>query len=757
MVRWRQSLATGEQDRQRYERRRRELQRRAPGHFCHVCTSVAYEEDVACLECETARPEAGWPALGDGGDPWLGRVIDQRYLLTRRIGQGASASVYRAESLAIFRQFAVKVIHPPQVQGGLTLDQVTGRLQREIEALGRMRNPHIVRFYDVIELNRQQVAVVMDFVEGETLEELVTQDGALEVERACTLVRQLANGVYEAHLASLTHRDLKPENVMVERLPAGDDFVHVLDFGIVHMEGDVSLTQGFIGTPLYASPEQALGEGVDHRSDIYSLGAIFFFMLSGRPPFVGNYVMQVLRQHVEHPPPKLRSLRPEANIPVELEALVLQMLAKHPSQRPQTLAEVIRALDVLLLKMSTGTTEADEAWSSAAHRTGGTSMGLPIDKRGAGRAPQNTPVASATDRPSSIPRVAPLGLESLASSPSLAETRQVELPQSRELSRPAIQPLPPKSGSQAALAPASTGASAPSAPNSTLAMHRDPSRPVAPLAADEAKSGLHESTRPGVPQLGEIELSRGVDAGVFAASSDFRVAYVQDGKTLRVRGMKPRSEQTITLPDGAAVTALALGPRSVLVGREDGSIESAVIATGAVTRLFDSVFKDAISSLAIGPDEKWMVAATQGGRLYLKQPSKDERDWTRVRSGDPIDVVALSPQGDLFAVARKDGTVELSRSADPKQVRLKLHLKRPVSKMAFSEDGYLLAVCLDPSKISLFQVISGQHFIDIKLRQSRLMSFIFSRENNLMAFLSDDDRMFVMDLHSRQAEHISYS
>jgi serine/threonine protein kinase len=710
---------------------------------------VVYEEDVACLECETARPEAGWLALGDSGDPWLGRVIDQRYLLTRRIGQGASASVYRAESLAIFRQFAVKVIHPPQVQGGLTLEQVTGRLQREIEALGRMRNPHIVRFYDVIELTRQQVAVVMDFVEGETLEELVTKDGALEVERACTLVRQLANGVYEAHLAGLTHRDLKPENVMVERLPAGDDFVHVLDFGIVHMEGDVSLTQGFIGTPLYASPEQALGEGVDHRSDIYSLGAIFFFMLAGRPPFVGNYVMQVLRQHVEHPPPKLRSLRPEANIPAELEGLVLQMLAKHPSQRPQTLAEVIRALDVLLLKMSTGTTEAEEAWSGAGHRTGGTSIGLPVDKRAAGRAPHNTPVASALDRPSSIPRLAPLGLESLASSPSLAETRQVELPPNRELSRPAIQPLTAHTSP-----PSNPNVSAPA---STLAMHRDPSRPVAPLTADENKGGLQESTRPGVPQLGEIELSRGVDARVFAASSDFRVAYMQDSKTLRVRGMKPRTEQTIMLPDGAPVTALALGPRRVLVGREDGSIELAVIATGAVTRLFDSVFKDAISSLAIGPDEKWMVAATQGGRLYLKQATKDERDWTRVRSGDPIDVVALSPQGDLFAVARKNGTVELSRSADPKQVRLKLHLKRPVSKMAFSEDGYLLAVCLDPSKISLFQVISGQHFIDIKLRQSRLMSFIFSRENNLMAFLADDDRMFVMDLHSRQAEHISYS
>jgi WD40 repeat protein len=296
---------------------------------------------------------------------------------------------------------------------------------------------------------------------------------------------------------------------------------------------------------------------------------------------------------------------------------------------------------------------------------------------------------------------------------------------------------------------------APNAPTSTIAMHREPSKVIAP-PADEARSGLNESTRPGLPQLGELELSRDVLSDVFSASSDFRVAYVQDN-TLFVRGMKPRTDQLTTVATSPAITALALGPRSVLMGRDDGSIDMVNAATGSTQRLFESVFKDAISSLAIGPDEKWMVAATQGGRLYLKQPNKDERDWTRVRSGDPIDVVALSPQGDIFAVARKDGTVELSRSADPKQVRLKLHLKRPIRKMAFSEDGYLLAVCLDPSKISLFQVISGQHFIDIKLRQSRLMSFIFSRDNNLMAFLADEDRLFVMDLHSRQAEHISYS
>ena len=147
--------------------RRRRLQTQMPGHYCPVCTSVVFEEESECFECGTQRPEdTGWPALRDSLDPWLGRVLDGRYLLTKRIGQGASASVYRAESLAISRQFAIKIIHPSKGASGPSPEQITTRLEREIEALGRLRNPHVVRFYDVIELPLNHIGVVMDFVEG---------------------------------------------------------------------------------------------------------------------------------------------------------------------------------------------------------------------------------------------------------------------------------------------------------------------------------------------------------------------------------------------------------------------------------------------------------------------------------------------------------------------------------------------------------------------------------------------------------------
>ena len=331
--------------RSQLDQRRRQLQTRMPEHFCHRCTAVVYQEDPQCLECLQPMPQKGWIPLVESTDPWLGRVLGGRYLLTKSIGSGASASVYRAESLAISRQFAIKIIHPSTHAKGPTPEQIAQRLEREIDAIGRLRNPHIVRFYDVLELPLQHLGVVMDFVAGDTLEKLVERDGPLELDRAVRLLRQMCNGLYEAHLSLMTHRDLKPENLMVERLPIGDEFVHVLDFGIVYVDGSVEMTHGFIGTPLYASPEQAMGEGVDRKSDIYSLGAICFFMLTGRPPFVGSNVMQVLKQHVDVPPPSMASIRKDLSIPRALEELVAKMLAKNPDDRPEDLSEVIQALD----------------------------------------------------------------------------------------------------------------------------------------------------------------------------------------------------------------------------------------------------------------------------------------------------------------------------------------------------------------------------------------------------------------------------
>lgn len=288
------------------------------------------------------QPDSGWPRLSQFHDKWLGQTIAGRYVLTRHVGDGSFSSVYRADSLAIPRSFAMKVVHMDADPS--RREQTKLRVQREVQALSRLRNPHVVSFYDVISLDSGEMAFVMDFIEGTRLDFLVEDLGRLPVRRTVQLTRQLANGVFEAHRAGLVHRDIKPDNIIVEQLPAGDDFVHVLDFGIVSAHGAVKMTRGFIGTPLYASPEQAQGREVDARSDIYSVGAVLFHMLTGRPPFVHDNVLRILDDHVARPAPSLQDVTGEP-FPDEIELLVSRLLRKNPSDRPSHLSDVIALLD----------------------------------------------------------------------------------------------------------------------------------------------------------------------------------------------------------------------------------------------------------------------------------------------------------------------------------------------------------------------------------------------------------------------------
>ncbi len=648
-----------------------------PAHYCGNCSTVAFEEDDECVECHTARPEEyGWPLLRDSLDPWLGRVLDGRYLLTRQIGTGASASVYRAESLAISRQFAIKIIHPAKSRSGPSAEQIAARLEREIEALGRLRNPHIVRFYDVIELPLNHIGVVMDFVAGDTLEELVQSEGGLEEERASSLLRQICNGVYEAHLSGMTHRDLKPENIMVERLPVGDEFVHVLDFGIVHLDGETAMTHGFIGTPLYASPEQAMGEAVDHRSDIYALGAIFFFMLTGRPPFLGEHVMQVLRQHVERPAPKLtEELGRKTPSLIAYDKLIRGMLSKEMSRRPQDLAEVIRALDQHRFDRN----------DSGTFRSGMHQMLPPKE-------PSEALVEDATDADVS----------------------------GEFVSRPS-------SGTQ----PGVAGSFVPPREN--------------PL--DEPAPTTLQGESSAVVGMDDIELPEGFDGSRFGCSTDFRLTYIH-GDTLYVCDMTSSEVITLEIVDADQARCLALGAEYVLVGRVDGKIDRYRLEDGLHETLFESVFADEVVSVSIGPGDRLMLAAMRSGKIYMSAVNKTERDWVRVRGGGPVRGMTLSPRGDVFAVAREGGDVEVSRSGEAKQVRVRMSPEGDVRHVAFSEDGYLIGLATRPEAVGLYQVINGMHMLDVGLVGSDPLAIFFSSDNVLMGFVHEGDRLRVLNLQA---------
>lgn len=338
-------------------------------HYCPECTALAFPKDVACLYCDGRRPEAGWPALIDAADPWLGRVIGARYLITRRIARSAAARVYEAESLRIQRQFALKLVDfgpdSPVSNPGV----VRARLRREIQAMSQLRAPHIIGIIEVIRLSQTCLAVVMDYIDAPTLSRVLADVGAMGWRRACRLVRQVARAAHAAHRAGLVHRDLKPANIMVEPVAGGADYIHLLDFGIVSVNDGRTITRGFVGTPLYASPEQARGASIDRRSDIYSLGVVLFEMLVGHPPFESSKVREVLHMQVKRPAPALQKSAPGRRFPARLCGLVKQMLKKDRCDRPQDLLAVIASLDAILAA-PTDNTRARRCLPTCLHPSG---------------------------------------------------------------------------------------------------------------------------------------------------------------------------------------------------------------------------------------------------------------------------------------------------------------------------------------------------------------------------------------------------
>jgi serine/threonine protein kinase len=311
--------------------------------LCVHCGTVVFRADTICRECGGPAPSSGWPRLSEVEDPWLGKTVLDDLLVMRRLGQGTTAVVYCAQSLELPRRFALKIIDLER--SGSTPEQNLATARREVDIAGRLRNPHIVRIYEMERLNSRYVGVVMDYVAGEDLRNLVGREGPLAPVRAVNLIRQVANGLHEAHQAGIIHRVIKPENLLLQTLPSGEDFVRISDFGIASParsgEGD-----GFVGTPLWASPEQIMGEPLDPRSDLYSIGGLFYYLLTGDAPFSrGNY-MTIMRAHLHTAAPSLRDAGVR-RFSEALEQVVATLLRKRPCNRPSDLLELLTMLDDL--------------------------------------------------------------------------------------------------------------------------------------------------------------------------------------------------------------------------------------------------------------------------------------------------------------------------------------------------------------------------------------------------------------------------
>jgi serine/threonine protein kinase len=273
------------------------------------------------------------------------QVIGGRYRVIRPIGEGGMGSVYEAQHLILPRRVAIKILKPELARDQSFID----RFRREAIAASTVEHPNIISILDFGATEAGSYYLVMEYLEGTGLDDLLSRNTRLPLHRALPILLQVADALDCAHRRSVIHRDLKPENILLTEVRGQKDFVKLLDFGIAKVQtpqyANLALTvKGQVfGTAEYMSPEHARGEPVDGRSDIYALGCLAYELVTGDPPFLGNAVL-VLQAHVRTPPPPPSSKLREHHIPPALDALILRCLAKDPADRYQTGAELRRDL-----------------------------------------------------------------------------------------------------------------------------------------------------------------------------------------------------------------------------------------------------------------------------------------------------------------------------------------------------------------------------------------------------------------------------
>jgi hypothetical protein len=299
----------------------------------------------------TVGPQGGGGDAGAAPGDLVGTVLAGRYRILRKLGEGAMGNVYLGEHLKIGRQDAIKVL-----RDALSTDtEAIARFIRGTRNVSMIRHPNICTIYDYSDTDHGLQFVAMELVTGETLRDLVLREGALPLERAVHIAKQVADALQAAHEAGIVHRDLKPANVMITRGRRGEDEIKVVDFDIAKGPrdgeggGEEVTRLGFVvGTPEYMSPEQLIGDRLDGRSDLYSLGLLLFRMLTGMLPFRAEGAQDLIIKRLTEEPLRLSDALPGAVFPEALEQALRRALSRKPEDRQADAEEfgeeIVRAI-----------------------------------------------------------------------------------------------------------------------------------------------------------------------------------------------------------------------------------------------------------------------------------------------------------------------------------------------------------------------------------------------------------------------------
>jgi len=294
--------------------------------------------------------------LTDSNRAWLGKIVDGRYRVLEVIGRGGMGVVYRVEHVRMGKMAAMKVLHRDLAND----PDVVARFEREATSVSKLDHPHTVQVFDFGTAGGA-LYLIMELIRGQDLGRIIDRDGPMPWARAAPLLAQICGALQEAHERGIIHRDLKPENVLITRTTGGRDFAKVLDFGLVKLELDgapkrETERQAIVGTPYFMSPEQIRGDEVDARTDIYSLGALMFELLTGEHLYTGSTAVGVLTKHLTAEPDAPSMRAPDMGIPPAVDHLCHTALARDPEDRWASAAEFGAAIEEVYAETVSETT-----------------------------------------------------------------------------------------------------------------------------------------------------------------------------------------------------------------------------------------------------------------------------------------------------------------------------------------------------------------------------------------------------------------
>lgn len=322
--------------------------------------SEELEDLKVCLECNRqftgivcACPHDGSPLVKVMQDPLVGTTLAGKYEILSVVGHGGMGVVYKARDALMERFVAIKMLKAQLISDSMSVK----RFHQEGRAASRINHPHVITVHEFAISPSGQPFIVMDFLEGTSLAQVIKNDGQVGVERTVKILAQACDALNHAHRHGVVHRDLKPSNIVLINYDGEKDFVKVVDFGVAKLITGAGqdlqrLTQAgeVCGSPVYMSPEQCQGDELDPRSDIYSMGVVIYETLTGKLPLIGQTMVETMSKHITDTAPPFNEARPDLYIPERLEAVVFKALSKEQNARHNSMAQLKQDLELAIPK-----------------------------------------------------------------------------------------------------------------------------------------------------------------------------------------------------------------------------------------------------------------------------------------------------------------------------------------------------------------------------------------------------------------------